>query len=57
MNLEQEYQENQYILYQLSKCIEMCSNDDLLIRLYELKHYVIDEQEKINDYFELKGGK
>lgn len=58
-SLEQEYQENQYILYKLSQCIEMCSNYELLTKLYELKHWVINEQEKIDDFFytqnEIKG--
>lgn len=49
-NYWEEYQENVYILYQLSKCIEMTTNNDTLTKLYELKHYIIEEQEKIDDY-------
>lgn len=49
-NYQEEYQENVYILYQLSKCIEMTTNNDTLTKLYELKHYIIEEQEKIDDY-------
>ncbi len=45
------YQENTYILYQLSKCIEISTDDDVLSRLYELKHFIINENEKIDDYY------
>lgn len=45
------YQENTYILYQLSKCIEISTDDDVLNRLYELKHFIINENEKIDDYY------
>ena len=52
MDLYKEYEENVYILYQLSKCIEITSNEDILQKLYELKHFIIDEQEKIDDHFQ-----
>lgn len=45
------YQENTYILYQLSKCIEISTDDDVLSRLYELKHFIINENQKIDDYY------
>ena len=50
MDLYKEYEENVYILYQLSKYIEMTTNNDTLTKLYELKHYIIEEQEEIDDY-------
>ena len=51
MDLYKEYEENVYILYQLSKCIEITSNEDILQKIYELKHFILDEQEKIDDFF------
>lgn len=54
-NLLKEYDENNYVLVQLSKCIEVSRNDELLIRLYELKHWLLDEQEKIEDIIEIEG--
>ena len=50
--LLREYEENQYILVQISKCIEISKNDELLTKLYELKHWLLDEQIKINDFIE-----
>ena len=53
--LIREYEENFYILVQLSKCIEISNNDELLTKLYELKYWLIDEQTKINDFIENGG--
>lgn len=53
--LIREYEENFYILVQLSKCIEISNNDELLTKLYELKHWLVDEQTKINDFIENGG--
>jgi hypothetical protein len=53
--LIREYEENFYILVQLSKCIEISNNDELLTKLYELKHWLVDEQTKINDFIENRG--
>ena len=52
--LLREYEENNYVLVQISKCIEVSHNDELLERLYELKHWLIDEQAKIDDFMELE---
>ena len=52
--LIREYEENNYVLVQLSKCIEVSKNDELLTRLYELKHWLLDEQAKIDDFMELE---
>ena len=52
--LIREYEENNYVLVQLSKCIEVSKNDELLTKLYELKHWVLDEQAKIDDFMELE---
>ena len=52
--LIREYEENNYILVQLSKCIEVSKNDELLTKLYELKHWLLDEQAKIDDFMELE---
>ena len=40
--LIREYEENIYVLIQISKCIEVSKNDELLTKLYELKHCLID---------------
>jgi hypothetical protein len=53
--LIREYEENFYILVQLSKCIQISNNDELLTKLYELKHWLVDEQAKINDFIENGG--
>ena len=50
--LLREYEENYYILVQLSKCIQISNNDKLLKKLHELKKYLIEEQAKINDFIE-----
>ena len=52
--LIREYEENNYILVQLSKCIEVSKNDELLTKLYEIKHWLIEEQAKIDDFMELE---
>lgn len=52
--LIREYEENNYVLVQLSKCIEVSKNDELLTKLYELKHWVLDEQAKIDDFMEVE---
>lgn len=52
--LIREYEENTYVLIQLSKCIEVTKNDELLTRLYELKHWLIDEQVKVDDFMKLE---
>lgn len=52
--LIREFEENNYVLVQLSKCIEVSTNDELITKLYELKHWLIDEQIKINDFLELE---
>ena len=52
--LIREYEENNYVLVQLSKCIEVSKNDELLTKLYELKHWLLDEQAKIDDFMELE---
>jgi hypothetical protein len=48
--LIREYEENQYILIQISKCIEISKNDEIIARLKELKDWLLDEQAKINDF-------
>ena len=52
--LIREYEENTYVLIQLSKCIEVTKNDELLTKLYELKHWLIDEQVKVDDFMKLE---
>lgn len=53
--LIREYEENFYILVQLSKCIEISNNEELITRLFNLKQYLIEEQAKINDFIENRG--
>lgn len=53
--LIREYEENFYILVQLSKCIEISNNEELITKLFDLKQYLIKEQSKINDFIENGG--